>query len=269
MMKSSPIIWALPFLTACIGSAVIIYGFLERDRSIKDVEGLFEAHITSVASLAKQGTREAAAVTSLMYDLTEEHLLTTAHLLAVSYESKRMDADLLDEEEWRVRIIVTDDDRVQGDWGDIPVAAQKPFIESMRRAKQGEIVWEGPAQQYGLICLYHRVEKGMAIICRDARRVGALKSEIGIGPLMKELVKTDILYIFKIVPGFWPWLLLSMGYRPGRTTQRFNGFWTKDNKREPPGYIRQQTRQFLKVWSLLKWSTVPGWCCASALMVQC
>jgi signal transduction histidine kinase len=195
MKTSIRYIWVVPFLSAGIGVAVLFLGYWERDKGIGDVERLFTRHVETVASLVTEGARTAADATSLMYDLTEEHLLTTVHLFAVLYDSGLEYPDLLAEEEWRTKLIVKADGTVVGDFGPIAESDRTEFIKSILEANEAEMIEDGLVGRYKLLCLYHTVRADRAIICRSAEKLEELRRKTGIGALMKGVVQRGVLYV--------------------------------------------------------------------------
>jgi len=185
----------LPIITLFIGAVILVYGYWESQKVVDEIELLFNSHVDSVAALVKEGTREAATSTALMYQLTEEHLLTTAHLLSVLQNTNWAETDILKEEEWRVHLIAKTDGTFQGEWGPIPDETKVTFIKWMGQAEQGELVDDGPVGELGLLCLYHNIKDGMAVICRDEKLLSKLRKETGIGPMLKGVIKKDIRYV--------------------------------------------------------------------------
>jgi signal transduction histidine kinase len=184
----------IPIITAVVGAIILAYGYWERQKVVEELKLLFTAHVESVAAAVKEGADEAATSTALMYELTEEHLLTTAHLLSVLEDSETRDAGLVEDEDWRVRLVLKKDEAPTGDWGDIPEKEKAAFLERVLKAEPGEMVDDGEVGELGLLCLYHVIREGAAVICRDAERLSELRRETGIGPLLKGVVQREVLY---------------------------------------------------------------------------
>lgn len=185
----------VPAITLVVGAVILVRGHWERQRVTEEIKELFTDHVESVASLIKEGADEAAMSTALMYDLTEEHLLTTAHLFAATRGLEHRDEGLLRDEDWKVKVVLEDDGTATGDWGEIPESERQAFLERMMEAGQGELVDDGPVGDLDLLCLFHSVPDGRAIICRDAERLSELRRTTGIGPMLKGVIQRDVLYV--------------------------------------------------------------------------
>lgn len=185
----------LPLLVASLGIAVLVYGYWEREQVLSELTRLFQNHVESVASLVKEGAREAATATSLIYELTEEHLLTTAPLLRPAFESSGADEDSQQRDPWRVRVTLDASGEVTGDFGPIAQDKRSDFINYMNQAEPGVLVDDGVVKECGLICLSRSIAKALVIICGDAERLNQLRRETGIGPLLKGVVQREILYV--------------------------------------------------------------------------
>jgi len=185
----------LPVLVASLGGAVLVYGYWERDQVLGELTQLFQGHVESVASLVKEGAREAATATSLIYQLTEEHLSTTAYLLKPTHESSRIDGDSRLRDPWRVRLRFDSAGDVTGDFGPVPQDKHAEFIKYIQQAEPGVLIDDGVVRDCGLHCLSRRIAEGLVVICGDAERLNRLRREIGIGPLLKGVVQRDVLYV--------------------------------------------------------------------------
>ena len=188
MTKQLPLVLILPAATVVVGAAILLFGFWDYRREADDVEQLFKAHVDSVALLVKEGAREASASTSLIYDITEENLLATARLLADSPPDTGSEPVI-------ARVVV-ENGVPGGDFGPIPERARHRFIEWMRTGPEEVLVDDGPLRKLGLACILHSISPGKStILCRDAEELSVLRREIGIGPLLKGVIKKDILYV--------------------------------------------------------------------------
>jgi len=159
---------------------------------------MVQAHLESIASLVIEGTREAAAATAVVYELSEEHLSTAARLFAMARGTGAGAVAPVSGGAWRTRLIIAADGKVHGDWGPIPNRSREAFLDRMERAGRGEMVDDSVPRSYGLQCVRERHpldDRMMTVICRDAATFDRLRREIGIGPLMKGLVKRDVLYV--------------------------------------------------------------------------
>jgi signal transduction histidine kinase len=186
-----------PAVTIAAGVSVLIIETVDYKRELAEIETLFKAHVDSLAALIREGTREASASTSLFYEVTEDHLASSAHLIASSRDQVETDTDHLKSEHGISLLITADEQGVfSGYWGKIPENKRGAFIDWMRKNEEYKLVDDGPNDTLGLACLrYQEDERGMGIVCMDAAGLSALRRETGIGPLFKNVVQKDVVYV--------------------------------------------------------------------------
>ncbi len=228
MKKTLPLAFTLPILTLATGTAVLLVGYWDHRRDVDEVENLFEAHVDSVAQLIKEGAREASASTSLIYDLTEDHLVSLSQALPSSPST--LIEPLL------VRISVREN-TIDGHFASVPEADRKGLVDWMMSRPLDHLIDDGPLRRLGLACILRKTsDAAFLIVCRDAEELSMLRKEIGIGPLLKGVIKGDVLYvalqdsegILSVAPSQelvsrWrddPFLAATLSARPGSGTSR-------------------------------------------------
>jgi signal transduction histidine kinase len=178
-----------------IGVAILLYSHWARLQVEGEVESLFRAHVDSVALLVEEGAREAAASTSLIYELTEEHLSTAAELLPIAREAGQKQSNRPVDEAWTVHLVFSDDAPPQGEWGPVPEDERTRFLDQLDGAGPDELVDTGLAADLGLLCLYRKTGAGLSLVCQSAEKVNALRAKTGIGPLLRGVVKEDVRFV--------------------------------------------------------------------------
>jgi len=174
---------------------ILVFGWWERQKAMADIRGLFDSHVQSIAALIDEATREATAATALMYELSEEHLLTAAHLVAVQqkYSGQKTD-ELLQDESWKVHLFINKDDTATGEWGPLREDERSDFIKLMRENPE-MLLEEGVLIQHHILCYSHAVAEGSAVVCRDAASLETLQSDTGLSTLLKHVIQHDIVYV--------------------------------------------------------------------------
>jgi signal transduction histidine kinase len=180
-----------------VSITVVSLSYSDFNKETRDIETLFEAHVESVVALINEGTREAAASTSLIYELFENHLLTTAELLgSVDAEDSSLWDHLKKHHKLLVHIGTDETGRYVGDWGPIGVAKRNRFLEWMEGYDTRILVDDGPLWHLALACIRTLSEEGsFTIVCKDANELKRHRLEIGIGPLLKGVTQKDITYV--------------------------------------------------------------------------
>ncbi len=186
-----------PAAAIAAGVSILIIEAVDYKRELREIETLFKAHVDSLAALIREGAREASASTSLIYEVTEDHLASTAHLIASSKEDIESDADHLTLEHG-VSLLVTADEQgtFSGFFGKVPPEKRPAFVDWMTKNEEYLLVDDGLNETLGLACLRYREDKGaVGIVCMEADKLSALRRETGIGPLFKNVVQKDVIYV--------------------------------------------------------------------------
>jgi signal transduction histidine kinase len=193
MINNRALIWALPLVVAIVGSLFLLFGYWDYKREKQDTEKLFRAHVDSVALLVKEGAREAAASTSLIYDLAEQNLSWALRLIEAASPDRLP-------EELAVRLVSDESGRLTGHWGSVDERSKKIFTEWMMQAPRHLLIDDGPIAELGLACIAGARSPDapagpVSVVCRDARDLEALRQEVGIGPLLKGVIQQDVRYV--------------------------------------------------------------------------
>lgn len=187
-----PMIWILSLMAAIAGASFLVTGYVAYRRDVRAIHRLFRAHVDSVALSIKEGAREAAAATSLIYELTEQHLITASKLVRPADPLQPRQGERAD---LAVSLAEGEGGTFDGDWGPVPAGSRASFIEWMTESPSGILVDDGPAGKLDLACILHsHPQDTAAIVCRDAEELNMLRREIGIGPLLKGVIQKDVLY---------------------------------------------------------------------------
>ena len=173
-----------------MSSGVLILSFLDYRKELKNVTGLFRAHAASVVRLITEGTREGAASTSLIYEITEKRLLEMHHLLGHTQQLVPADEN--------IAVLVeqpADSPEYTGHWGHIPLKTRPNVIHWMHEFDPDILIDDGPLFDLDLACIRTETEAGRTIYCQTADELKRHRKEIGIGPLLKGVVQDDIRYV--------------------------------------------------------------------------
>jgi signal transduction histidine kinase len=201
MLKRKSLLLLFPSATVLAGCVVLFIEYWDYKKELADIETLFEAHVESVAALVTEGAEEAAASTSLIYEITEDHLATAAHLIT---DIDGSDEDVLSrlpaEHAIALSITADEDKSINGHWGPVPLEERAKFLDWARGIPEDILIEDGAARQFGLACLrYKETRRTKAartkIICLDAERIAVMRREIGIGPLLSGIIKKDVIYV--------------------------------------------------------------------------
>ncbi len=198
MLDSKKIVLiTFPALTVLAGGTVLLTGYIDYQKELRDIENLFAAHADSLAGLLAEGAREASASTSLIYEITEDHLSQSAHLLAAAEEDAESDAAHLMKHHGVSVLLSADDAGVfDGHWGGVPPDRRSDLVSWMVDSEEGVLVDDGPVESLGLACLaFHAPSKRPGIVCLSAARLAAMRREIGIGPLLQKVIQKDVRYV--------------------------------------------------------------------------
>lgn len=190
------VLLAFPAVTIAAGVAVLLTGFWDYKKELNDIENLFKTHADSLAALLAEGTREASASTSLIYEVTEDHLAASAHLLTSSERGYEGDSDHL-RAAHGVSLLVIENEQgeFKGQWGPVPSEKRAKFVSWMMDNEENIIADDGPNRALGLACLRYPISGRAGIICVPAARLAKMRREIGIGPLLKKVIQKDVLYV--------------------------------------------------------------------------
>ncbi len=191
--KVIPVLWILALMATIAGISFLVTGYIAYRRDVRAIHQMFRAHVDSVALSIKEGAREAASATSLIYELTERHLLTASKLVRPSASSPPRESERAD---LAVSLVEMERERFDGDWGPVPANARASFLKWMMQSPSGVLVDDGPVGKWNLACILHSHPNDTAVIvCRDAEELNMLRREIGIGPLLKGVIQKDVLYV--------------------------------------------------------------------------
>ena len=195
MVKRKLLLILFPVVTLTAGLAVVLIGYVDYRKEIRDIERLFEAHVDSVAALITEGAREASTSTSLIYEISEDHLAGIAHILSASNAVQESDLDrLLFAHGITVRINTPQGGPARGAWGPINEERRSRFLDWMHEAPENLLIDDGPLAVLGIACLRYHEAARSGIVCVDADRLAALRREIGIGPLLNGIIQKDVRY---------------------------------------------------------------------------
>ena len=195
MVKRKLLLFLFPVVTLTAGLAVVLIGYVDYRKEVRDIERLFEAHVDSVAALITEGAREASTSTSLIYEISEDHLAAIAHIISESGDVQEGKLDrLLFAHGITVRINTPSDGPAGGSWGPIAEERRAQFLDWMREAPENLLVDDGPLTALDIACLRYNEASQEGIVCVDADRLAALRREIGIGPLLSGIIQKDVRY---------------------------------------------------------------------------
>ncbi|MCP4600115.1 MAG: hypothetical protein GY847_06190 [Proteobacteria bacterium] len=193
-MKKARYLWIFPVLVIALGGAVIVSAYVQRGQVIDDVRHSFETHVESVARLVREGVREATAAVDLIYTLSEDNMETTVDLLTYLKE-EALDSTRFETEGVRVWLLETATGEFDGRWGPLESKAREVLIREILKGEEGELIETEIARQNGLYCAYYVFEEGRRIACKDAADLSQLRRETGLGPLLREVVSQDVVFV--------------------------------------------------------------------------
>ena len=195
MVKRKLLLFLLPLVTLTAGIAVVLIGYVDYRKEVRDIEQLFEAHVDSVAALITEGAREASTSTSLIYEISEGHLAGIAHILSASNVDQENDLDrLLFAHGITVRLDTPKTGPATGVWGPVTQERRAQFLDWMREAPENLLIDDGLLAALDIACLRYNDSLKSGIVCVDADRLAALRREIGIGPLLGGIIQKDVRY---------------------------------------------------------------------------
>lgn len=188
------LIWLFPIFVTLVGVLILSVGWWQRQRTLDETRRFFDGHLNSIESLVTEATREAAAATALMYELTAEQLEIAASMIAAADRCNSIGDVLLRDDTWSVQVVIGAAGTVSGSWGAVKVADRETIVAAC--GKSLETMTDIEVSDGGrLLCLSHAVGEDTAIVCRNAAQIESLSAETGLPTLLKNVVKEGIIYV--------------------------------------------------------------------------
>lgn len=183
-----------PIFVTLVGVLILSVGWWQRQRTLDETRRFFDGHLNSIESLVTEATREAAAATALMYELTAEQLEIAASMIAAADRCNSIGDVLLRDDTWSVQVVIGAAGTVSGSWGAVKVADRETIVAAC--GKSLETMTDIEVSDGGrLLCLSHAVGEDTAIVCRNAAQIESLSAETGLPTLLKNVVKEGIIYV--------------------------------------------------------------------------
>jgi signal transduction histidine kinase len=193
-LKKFRYIWLLPSVALIFGLVIVIWTGLERHKVHQELAKVLEEHVTSVAQLIWEGTREATAAIDQIYALSEDGLATTVRLLGQLGQDFQVDQQRMDNAGILVWVRDTAPGQLSGYWGPVPLEQRELVVKEVNKADPGEIVETQIVRTLGLYCAHYMPKWGKVIVCKSIDGLSSVRREIGLGPLLRNVLSHGVIY---------------------------------------------------------------------------
>ncbi len=194
--SQKPLLLLFPTVTVLAGAAFLILQYWEHKKELTDVENMFDAHIDSLSAVIAEAARESSESTALIYETTEEHLEMIAHLLENYPRNNEERASIAAAHGLTLWVTTDSNLEFNGYWGDVQVPDRPKILSFMKDIEPYSIADGGFLASLDIACFkYGDPEIMIGIICIDAMRLVQMRRKIGIGPLFKNIIQKDVLYV--------------------------------------------------------------------------
>ncbi len=194
-VKRVRLFWTIPVLVLALGLVVTTWSGQDRNRTLADLSQLTRQHGESVARLTREATQQAATAISLIYAQAAERV--TASLGTLGWADPA--ADELRQGIRQQGLVLwarqIGPDKFRGEWGPVVAGDRLALVRQNLALAAGIVGDGGVARKYGLYCVSRGFRLGRVLACAEAQAMVALRRQVGLGPLLKQVVGHGVRYL--------------------------------------------------------------------------